>query len=138
MAQLPSALTCHASRPSRRLLPRDWPAKSLVVVGPPAGRSALSWSSPPRPRPFPTPALPRPPVSSGLPTLCRREGAKEHGLRREVLAVLVAMGEHDRARAIDDELPGELPRVVDHGPLRAPSRPQEDALCAVHVAGLPG
>ncbi len=35
MAQLPSALACHASRPSRRDLPMDWTAKSMMVVVPP-------------------------------------------------------------------------------------------------------
>ena len=35
MAQLPSALACQASRPSRSDLPRDWTAKSMIVVVPP-------------------------------------------------------------------------------------------------------
>src|ERR1019366_9388097 len=35
MAQLASALACHASSPSRRLLPLDWIAKSMIVVVPP-------------------------------------------------------------------------------------------------------
>ena len=35
MAQLPSALACHASRPSRSDVPLDWTAKSMIVVVPP-------------------------------------------------------------------------------------------------------
>src|SRR3954453_19563237 len=35
MAVRPSALACHASSPSRRDLPFDWTAKSMIVVVPP-------------------------------------------------------------------------------------------------------
>src|SRR5664279_3608958 len=35
MTALPSALACQASRPSRSDLPRDWTAKSTIVVVPP-------------------------------------------------------------------------------------------------------
>ena len=35
MQALPSAFSCHASRPSRSVPPRGWTAKSMIVVVPP-------------------------------------------------------------------------------------------------------
>jgi len=45
MAQLPCALACHASSPSRSDLPRDWTAKSMMVVVPPKAAARVPVSN---------------------------------------------------------------------------------------------
>ena len=45
MVALPSALAIHASRPSRRDLPFDWTAKSMIVVVPPKAAARVPVSN---------------------------------------------------------------------------------------------
>src|SRR5665213_652062 len=45
MAQFPSALACHLSRLSRRLLPMNWMAKSMMVVVPPKAAARVPVSN---------------------------------------------------------------------------------------------